>query len=102
MYLVAFDKYLICDRVSLNSWLFYTVEKNLTHTGYWVDGSNLGHAKDWKYFDGSSMNTSNGLWEADATINDEHCARMKKPANYLLNDICCNNNFGYICEKSPV
>jgi len=82
--------------------LFYTVEKDLTHTGYWVDGSNLGHAINWKYFDGSSMNTSNGLWEADATINDEHCVRMKKPANYLLNDILCDNNFGYICEKSPV
>ena len=67
-----------------------------------VDGWNVSHVRDWQYLDGSSMNTSNGLWEQKATINDEQCVRMFAFFDYLLTDQSCKQYmYAFICEMSP-
>jgi len=84
-----------------NQLTFIFFEKHTKTSALWVDGPNVGHVRDWQYLDGSSMNTSNGLWEQKATINDEQCVRMFAFFDYLLTDQRCKQYmYVFICEMS--
>ena len=63
-----------------------------------MDGPNVGHVREWQYLDGSSMNTSNGLWGQEASINDEQRVLLGIDVK-LVQTRCDTTEKYFICER---